>query len=403
MSSTPSPSAAEDARPSLGERSRRVLLARVAHARVSVCSHARSCYDGLVKLAVALSLSLVGCATAPRERAAPPPPPQPVASGPSPRPTTSASLVADWETAPLLQLPEGAYTATLDGPTAPRDVLFEDVGCGPVALASAGDAAFVLCNRQGEVLRVDADKQSRVLYRNETPFTLAVAAGAQVFAAQANGGLLVTIPQSGGPFRVLTRGIDAPQALAADGEAAFVVSQQRLLRITRAGDERVVARTATVISSLTARAGEVAFADLLPSTARGPSRSVVLRVRGVGEPALVAAFDDNVDRLTADDRALYVHLAQRRELVRLPNVGAPSVVSRTSGILAGPLSDGRHVYWVDSPEGRPLVLRAKVEGGAAEALGKLEPTEAIQQLALTEHHVLALVTGASNVVLRLPK
>lgn len=363
-----------------------------------------------MKALVAVSVAvLAGCSAAPAAPSRPAAASAAPSAPPPPRASVSASASASagpaWATAPLLSLPQGTFALPGDIPPTKRDVLWDDSSCGVVSMSAAGEAAFLLCNRQGEVLRVGADKETRVIYRNEVPLTMQVAAGDQLFVAQAgvNNGVLLSVPQAGGPFRVMTRGIDGPHSLAADGQVAFVASHQRLLRITRSGDERVVARTTNIVTTSYARAGEVAFVDVLPATSGAPFRHVVLRVRGTGEPELVAAFAESVDRLTGDDRALYVHLSPRHEIVRLPRTGEPTVVTRTFGVAAGPVTDGTHLYWVDLPNGTPAVLRAKTSGGAAEVIARLEPTDSVQQLALTDRHVLLLVVGSTGQLLRVAK
>ncbi|MCC6644080.1 MAG: hypothetical protein IT374_00710 [Polyangiaceae bacterium] len=357
-----------------------------------------------MKSVAAASISLlVACGGA----RAPTPSPRPLAPAPAapspPAPSASADLDPSWERVTLVSLPESKLPLPAEASPSAHEVLWEDDGCGPQAIAGSGEAMFVLCSRQGEVLRVGADKQARVLYRNEAPLAFQALGGDQVFVAQAGAGVVLSFPQAGGPFRVLTRGVDGPHGLGADGQAAYVVSPQRLVRVTRAGDERVLAHTTATVTSLVARAGEVVFVDALPATAIAPSRSVVLRVQGAGAPTLVAAFAELIDRLAGDDQALYAHLAQRDELVRLPRAGAPTILTRTRGVASGPLSDGRHVYWLETAGGAPAVLRAKATGGPAEIALQLSPNDAPQQLALTDAHVLVLLVTPSARVVRAPK
>lgn len=362
---------------------------------------------------VALSLALaVGC-SAPQK---PGPGPAPAASvppsvappaAPSSAPRPVASSGPDWKDAPVLRVAPSTFA--LPGEMAPTklETLWDDsTGCGPQAVFGAGDAAFVLCSAQGEVRRIGADKEARLIYKNETHLSQGAIGGDQLIVGQvgAGNGVVISVPLAGGPFRVLTRSLDGPHGLAADANAAYIVSQLKILRVTRSGDERVLARTTGVAATMAARGGELYFIDSRQPAPTASSRSFLFRVRGTGEPEAIASFEEHVDHLVVDDQAVYVHLSGRNEIVRLPKTaGQPAVVTKTFGISFGPLSDGKHLYWVDTIGVVPTVLRAKVTGGSAEALARAEPDHSLMQIALTDQHVVVMTSFSQTRLVRVPK
>lgn len=356
-----------------------------------------------------LALVVAGCSAPAKPGATPAPAATVPGTAPAPAastPQAATSRESAGLDVPTLKLPPSTFAQPGEIPITKLEQFWDDTtGCGPQLLVTSSDTAFLLCSRQGEIMRVGADKESRVIYRNEAQLNQAVVAGDQIVVGQmgAGNGVLISVPLAGGPFRVMTRSIDGPHGLAADATAAYVVSQLKILRVTRNGDERVLARTTGVVSALDARGGELYFLDSRQPTPAAPMRTFLFRARGTADPVAVATFDENPDHVFSDDQAVYVHLAGRNEIVRMPKTGAPHIVTKTSGVSLRPVSDGKHIYWLDQVGPTANILRAKVTGGPAEAVIRPEQDQAVSSFGVTDQHVVLLVSAGQTRLVRWKK